>query len=62
MLTKATRLHPGEPLQVYVSVRVHVLVDMVVAEVVVDGMVVVEATVVDVVVVGSVVAITESII
>ena len=39
MLIKATRLHPGVPLQ-------PVMVGMVVAEVVVNGMVVVEAAVV----------------
>ena len=39
MLIKATRLRPGVPLQLCVPV----IVDMVVAEVVVDGMVVLEA-------------------
>ena len=47
MLIKATRLHPGPPQSV--------MVGMVVAEVVIDGMVVVEAGVV----VGNVLAITE---
>ena len=67
MLIKATRLHPGVPLQVLQShipvmvdmVDIEVVVDMVVAEVVVNGMVVVEAVVV---VVGNVISITELII
>ena len=57
MLIKATHLHPGPPQSVMVDmVVVESGVDMVVAEVVVEGMVVVEA---GVVVVGNVVVITE---
>ena len=54
MLIKATRLHPGEPLQEYIPV----IVDMVVAEVVVDDMVVV--VVESGVVVGNVLVIAEA--
>ena len=50
---KATRLHPGAPLQEYVPVMVG---GKVVAEAVVDDMVVIES----VVVVGNVLAITEA--
>ena len=48
MLIKATRLHPGVPLQVYVMgmVVTTAVVDIVVAEVVADGVVIVEAIVV----------------
>ena len=54
MSNKATRLHPGVPLQVYLPVTVDVavaaaVVDMVIAEVVVEARVVV----------GNVLAITE---
>ena len=48
MLIKATRLHPGVPLQVYMVgvVVAEAVVDVVVAEVAVNGMAVVEAEVV----------------
>ena len=55
MLIKATRLHPGVPLQECISV----IVDMVVADVVVDDMVVV-VVVESGVVVENVVAIAEA--
>ena len=51
MLIKATRLHPGVPLQ---SVRVDTVVGVVNAEVVVDG------TVVEAVVVGKALVTTEA--